>query len=104
MVKLLWPWIFPRAVSPSSSKICSIRAYLELDPISKLYTIGPQVLALANAYLGNLDIVKMAQPVIYEAMTKTGESASFFIKRGHIGLVISKGKQSAHAQRHAQCG
>ena len=66
------------------------KAYLELDPISKLYTIGPQVLALANAYLGNLDIVKMAQPVIYEAMTKTGESASFFIKRGHIGLVISK--------------
>ena len=66
------------------------KEYLELDQVSKTYTIGPQLIVLANSYVGNLDIVKAAQPIIYDAMTQTGESASLFIKKGSRGLVVCK--------------
>ena len=71
------------------------KEYLEVDPVSKSYTIGPQVLVLARSYLRNQDIVKVAQPIIYDAMTKTGESASLFVRKGHEGLVICK-ENSSH--------
>jgi len=48
--------------------------YLTIDTRSD--TIGPQVLVLANLYLISLDIVEIAQPIVLEAMMKTGESAS----------------------------
>ena len=66
------------------------REYLELDPIRKTYTLGPHVLMLAHAYLGNMEIEKVAQPIIYEAMTRTGESASLFVKKGNKAVVIIK--------------
>ena len=66
------------------------REYLELDPIRKTYTLGPHVLMLAHAYLGHMEIEKVAQPIIYEAMTSTGESASLFVKKGNKAVVIIK--------------
>lgn len=70
------------------------KEYLEIDQVSKTYTIGPQLIVLVNSYVGNLDIVKAAQPIIYDAMTKTGESASLFIKKGNRGLVVCKENSS----------
>jgi len=66
------------------------RDYLVIDTITRAYSIGPQVLSLANSYLAGLDIVHIAQPIIWEAMMKTGESASLMIKRGDEGLIVCK--------------
>jgi DNA-binding IclR family transcriptional regulator len=64
--------------------------YLAMDTDSRTYSIGPQVLSLANFYLSRLDIVHVAQPVVRDVMIKTGESASFMIRRGNEGLIVCK--------------
>jgi DNA-binding IclR family transcriptional regulator len=69
--------------------------YLTIDTVSRAYAIGPQVLLLANSYLAGLDIVQIAQPIIWEAMIKTGESASLMIKSREEGLIVCK-EESAH--------
>jgi DNA-binding IclR family transcriptional regulator len=66
--------------------------YLTIDTRSRTYTIGPQVLVLANSYLSSLDVVEIAQPIVREAMMETGESASLMIKRGQEGLIVCKEK------------
>ncbi len=62
--------------------------YLILDPSSKIYTIGPKVLFLANSYIFNLDIIKIAQPIIHEAVEKVDESVTLMIKSGEKGIII----------------
>lgn len=77
----------------SLSKLLSslmAKNYLLVDTKSRTYSIGPQVLFLANSYLARLDIVRIAQPIIREAMMKTRESASLMIRSGEEGLIVCK--------------
>jgi DNA-binding IclR family transcriptional regulator len=77
----------------SLSKLLSslmAKNYLTFDKTSRTYTVGPQVLFLASSYLARLDIVRVAQPIIREAMMKTGESASLMIRSGNEGLIVCK--------------
>jgi DNA-binding IclR family transcriptional regulator len=71
------------------------RDYLVIDTVTRVYSIGPQVLSLANSYLAGLDIIQIAQPIIREAMVETGESASLMIKSGDEGLIVCK-EESPH--------
>lgn len=83
--------------SSLSKLISSLLAkdYLAIDSANRTYSIGPMVLTLANSYLAGLDIVRAAQPVIWDAMVKTGESASLMIRSGHEGLIVCK-ENSSH--------
>lgn len=71
------------------------RDYLVIDTVTRVYSIGPQVLSLANSYLAGLDIIHIAQPIIWKAMVETGESASLMIKSGDEGLIVCK-EESPH--------
>jgi DNA-binding IclR family transcriptional regulator len=71
------------------------RDYLVIDTLTRVYSIGPQVLSLANSYLAGLDIVHIAQPIIWKAMRETDESASLMIKSGDEGLIVCK-EESPH--------
>ena len=72
-----------------------VKEYLTIDKARGTYAIGPAVLSLASSYLADLDIVRIAQPVIRDAMIKTGESASLMIRSGHEGLIVCK-ENSSH--------
>lgn len=84
----------PKSTLTKIIKDLMSKGYVELDEEAKTYTIGPQILVLARAYLAHLDIVRIAQPIIYEAMTRTKESASLFIRRNNEGIVVLKENSS----------
>lgn len=71
------------------------RDYLVIDTVTRVYSIGPQVLSLANSYLAGLDIIHIAKPIIWKAMRETDESASLMIKSGDEGLIVCK-EESPH--------
>jgi DNA-binding IclR family transcriptional regulator len=71
------------------------RDYLVIDTVTRVYSIGPQVLSLSNSYLAGLDIVHIAQPIIWKVMRETDESASLMIKSGDEGLIVCK-EESPH--------
>jgi DNA-binding IclR family transcriptional regulator len=72
-----------------------VKDYLTMDKASRTYAIGPAVLSLASSYLAGLDIVRIARPVIRDAMIRTGESASLMIRSGQEGLIVCK-ENSSH--------
>jgi DNA-binding IclR family transcriptional regulator len=77
----------------SLSKLLSslvARDYLMIDTITREYSIGPQILFLANSYFAGLDIIQIAQPIIREAMIRTGESTLLLIKSREEGLIVCK--------------
>jgi DNA-binding IclR family transcriptional regulator len=77
----------------SLSKLLSslvARDYLMIDTITREYSIGPQILFLANSYFAGLDIIQIARPIIREAMIRTGESTLLLIKSREEGLIVCK--------------
>ena len=64
--------------------------YVRLDPLKKLYTIGPQILTLAGRYLDNLDVVGRGRPLVMELARKTGESGVLAIPVGWEALLVYK--------------
>ena len=64
------------------------RGYLELDADTGRYGIGAHALTLSQAYLRNLNLVRVAQPVVSEIFDAVGEFASFGIPRGADYVII----------------
>jgi DNA-binding IclR family transcriptional regulator len=63
------------------------RGYLILDPDTARFEIGSQVLTLSQAYLRNLNLVKVGQPIVSDMFEKTGEFSAFGIPK-NIDYVI----------------
>ena len=59
-------------------------AYAEKDPISRRYSLGPQVVSLSRSLLARLPLREVAKPYLRELMEKTGECS-------HVGI-LSQGK------------
>lgn len=64
--------------------------YLNFDPISRRYHIGPEILHLAGRYLANFDIVKLGSPILRTLVTSTRESALIAIRRQNNIQIVSK--------------
>jgi len=58
------------------------KGYLQRTPESGIFTIGVQVLWLANSYLRNLNLVKLGQPLVAEIFTKVREFSLLAIPNG----------------------
>jgi len=58
-------------------------AYAEKDPISRRYSLGPQVVSLSRSLLSRLPLREVAKPFLRELMEKTGECA-------HAGILAQK--------------
>ncbi len=59
-------------------------AYAEKDPISRRYSLGPQVVSLSRSLLARLPLREVAKPYLRELMEKTGECS-------HVGI-LSQGR------------
>ena len=64
--------------------------YVRLDPLKKLYMIGPQILTLAGRYLDNQDMVGQGRPLVIELARETGESGVLAIPMDWEALLVCK--------------
>ena len=64
------------------------KGYLQRNPDSGIFTIGVQVLWLANSYLRNLNLVKLGQPVVASLFAQVNQFALLAIPTGPEYVVI----------------
>lgn len=64
------------------------RGYLLFDADTARFGIGSQILTLSQAYLRNLNIVKIGQPIVSTLFEKTGEFSAFAIPKGLDYVII----------------
>ncbi|MGE4337426.1 MAG: IclR family transcriptional regulator [Pigmentiphaga sp.] len=64
------------------------KGYVERHPDTGFFTIGLQVLWLANSYLRNLNLVKLGQPVVAELFTHINQFTALAIPSGSEYVII----------------
>lgn len=64
------------------------KGYLQRNPDTGYFTIGLQVLWLANSYLRNLNLVKLGQPVVAELFTQVNQFATLAIPSGNEYVIV----------------
>jgi DNA-binding IclR family transcriptional regulator len=64
------------------------KGYLQRNPDTGAFTIGIQVLWLANSYLRNLNLVKVGQPVVAELFSEVKEFSLLAMPSGTEYVVI----------------
>ena len=64
------------------------KGYLQRQPDTGYFTMGLQVLWLANSYLRNLNLVKLGQPVVAELFTQVNQFATLAIPSGGEYVII----------------
>jgi DNA-binding IclR family transcriptional regulator len=55
---------------------------VEVDEVSRRYRLGPGVLALASRYLGSLDVLEAARPLMRSLSQETAETVTMSIRTG----------------------
>jgi DNA-binding IclR family transcriptional regulator len=65
------------------------KGYLQRKPDSGIFTIGVQVLWLANSYLRNLELVRIGQPIVAALFQQVKEFSLLAIPTGSEYVVIS---------------
>jgi DNA-binding IclR family transcriptional regulator len=55
--------------------------YIAYDDATGRYTVGPQVLHLSNAYMRNLSLVRLGQPILLELFRELNEYSSLSVPR-----------------------
>lgn len=64
------------------------KGYLQRDPDTGYFTIGLQVLWLANSYLRNLNLVKLGQPVVAAVFAQINQFTTLAIPSGIDYVII----------------
>jgi IclR family transcriptional regulator, positive regulator for flagellar biogenesis len=62
--------------------------FLRFDDESEKYSLGPRVVALANAYVNSFDVRALARPLMHELAQQTGASAYLAIASDLDMLII----------------
>ncbi len=79
-------------------------AYAEKDPISRRYSLGPQVVSLSRSLLARLPLREVAKPYLRELMEKTGEcSHAGILSQGKV-LYIDQVESPASLRVNAEVG
>jgi len=66
------------------------REYLNFDPVSRRYSMGPEILHLAGRYLANFDIVQLGSPILKMLVTSISESALIAIRKQNNIQIVAK--------------
>ena len=66
------------------------RDYLQTDPTSRRYRLGPMALVLGSAYLDRLDLRSLALPRLQELSSRTGETATLSLRNGWSRMYIEQ--------------
>lgn len=65
------------------------RGYLEYDPSSKGYLLGPAVIALGQRSAETRDLVGVAQEVLADLVRTTGETCALNVLKGDVSEVVA---------------
>lgn len=70
----------------------SLRAqgFIDIDPVSRRYLLGPSALAVGLAFLRNVDVRDLARPVLRELSEQTQETATLSIRSGWQRIYIDQ--------------
>ncbi len=66
------------------------REFIVKDPVTKQYTLGPQLLVLGLAYIQRINLLKEFQTLAAEVARECGETVQLAILRGRNVLYIGK--------------
>ena len=78
--------------------------YAEKDPISRRFSLGPQVVSLSRSLLSRLPLREVAKPFLRELMEKTGECAhAGILAQGRV-LYIDQVESPASLRVNAEIG
>jgi IclR family transcriptional regulator, acetate operon repressor len=66
------------------------RDYLQVDPTSRRYRLGPMALVLGSAYLDRLDVRTLALPHLHDLSMRTGETATFSLRNGFSRMYVDQ--------------
>lgn len=64
--------------------------YLQVDPRSRRYRLGPMTLVLGSSYLERLDLHKLALPRLRELSEATGETATLSLRSGWSRMYVDQ--------------
>jgi IclR family transcriptional regulator, KDG regulon repressor len=66
------------------------QGYVRQSPDTSRYALGPKAIHLAEAYLGQLDLRRVAHPFLERLTQETGETANLVIQDGRAALYLDK--------------
>ncbi len=69
--------------------------YLNWDPATRFYSLGPQIVTLAGRYLSDLDVVRISQPVLRELTSRIDEASFLMCREEHQAMVMWR-EMSSH--------
>src|SRR5690606_14928504 len=71
-------------------KTLTSREYLELDPATNTYRLGPRVLQLGNAYSARFDMLTTANAIARSLSARCDETVSVAIREGADVFYLAK--------------
>ena len=77
---------------------------LDVDPKSKLYSLGPSMIYLGYAAVSSIDIVSLARPFMEKLKEETKETISLFIRKGFKKICIAKVESDLSIRYSAKIG
>ena len=77
--------------------------YLERDR-NGLYRLGPMLWRLGSVFRQGLDLAGVVRPVLLDLVKETGESGSFYVPRGDIGVCLYRVNSNRLARDHVKEG
>jgi DNA-binding IclR family transcriptional regulator len=78
----------PKSSLSALLKDLQTEGYISVEGDSGRYTIGSQVLALSNAYLRNLNLVRVGQPVVNDVFGAVGEFTALGIRKNNQYVIV----------------
>jgi IclR family acetate operon transcriptional repressor len=78
--------------------------FLTVDEESQRYSIGPEVVALAGAYLDGLELVDISGPVVRQLASDTGESVAVGVRNDTEIMIVCKRDSAQAIRRTIQIG
>ena len=67
-----------------------VQGFIDIDPTSRRYMLGPASLAVGLAFLRNVDVRDLARPVLRELSDETQETATLSIRSGWQRVYIDQ--------------
>jgi DNA-binding IclR family transcriptional regulator len=78
--------------------------FVTYDATSRVYSLGPEVLLLAQRYLAGINVVSAGQAAVGEITRETGESTALVVRAGDDILVVAKQNSETPIRRSMQLG
>jgi len=67
-----------------------VQGFIDIDPITRRYSLGPAALAVGLTFLRNVDVRELARPILSELSERTNETATLSTRSGWQRMYIDQ--------------